>query len=64
MDIRDWKPSPGADYGNIQSGICPCGGDLLRAVVHFDEEGNIDGYLTAVECIECGAWFTAPTPTE
>ena len=66
MDIRDYR---GAGYGNgfdLSDTIihtCPCGSDLFRLVVSFDNY-EIAAYSTDMECIECGTRAKAPTPID
>lgn len=66
MDIRDYR---GAGYGNgfdlsdTVIHVCPCGSNLFRLVVSFDDY-EIATYSTDMECIECGTRAKAPTPID
>ena len=66
MDIRDYRGAgygEGFDLGNTITHVCPCGGELWRVVVSFDNY-EIATYSTDMECIECGTRAKAPTPID
>lgn len=56
-------PMP-ANYRDIPTRVCPCGSDLFRLIVHFDENYEIAMYLLEAECVECDSLITAPTPLD
>lgn len=54
------------DARGIPTCICPnCGSTLFKALVSFDPETYTIGmYHLDMECYECGAFATAPTPLD
>jgi hypothetical protein len=65
VDIRDYRPaSPGMDLSDTITRICPCGSNLFRTVVSFDEDYEIALYFLEGECLECGTRVKLPTPLD
>lgn len=54
------------DSRGIPTCKCPeCGGMLFRALIGFDPETyTISNYHLDIQCNECGALATAPTPED
>lgn len=54
------------DARGIPTCTCPnCGNTLFKALVAFDPETYTIGmYHLDIECFECGAFATAPTPLD
>jgi len=54
------------DARGIPTCDCPnCGGNLFRALVSFDPETYMVGmYHLDIQCNDCGAFCTAPTPLD
>jgi len=54
------------DARGIPTCNCPnCGNGLFRALVSFDPETYMVGmYHLDIQCNECGAFCTAPTPLD
>lgn len=66
MDIRDYRGAgfgEGFDLSDTITHVCPCGSELWRVVVTF-EDYEIATYFTDMECIECGTRAKAPTPID
>jgi len=54
------------DARGIPTCICPeCGGKLFHAVISFNPETYMIGmYHLDIQCNQCGALCTAPTPDD
>lgn len=64
MDIRDYRgDGQPMDLGDTVIHQCPCGSNLFRLAVTF-ENYEIAAYSLDMECIECGTRAKAPTPLD
>ena len=53
------------DVRGTATTVCPCGCDVWRVLVKWDEEEKAVGmYFLDMECAQCGTLATAPTPDE
>ena len=51
------------DVRGTPTTVCPCGCDVWRLLVRWDEEDNtIAMYFLDMECGRCGTLATAPAP--
>lgn len=54
----------GQDMRGLPSPECICGGRMFYALVYFDDERNIGGYMLDGVCADCGCLVTLPTPID
>lgn len=57
-----WATRDGApDLRGVPTLTCACGSEQFYAVIHFDEDRAIAGYLLDGQCVACDALVTLPT---
>jgi hypothetical protein len=54
----------GADIRGIPSVTCLCGGRVFYALLWFDDDREVGGYLLDGLCSSCNALVTLPTPMD
>jgi hypothetical protein len=61
--ITELKPdySQSMDIRGEPTKVCPCGSELWRVLVIWDDDNTIGTYFLDMECAVCGTQATAPT---
>ena len=64
MSIFDYEKTGQAfDLSGIITHECPCGSDMWKLIVTF-EDYEIASYMLDMECFHCGTRAKAPTPLD
>lgn len=61
--FHDVVPS-GMDWRGLPTPECMCGGRTFYAVVWFDDDREVGGYVLDGLCCDCHALVTLPTPLD
>lgn len=61
--FHDVNPS-GLDWRGLPTPECFCGGRTFFAVVWFDDDREVGGYVLEGMCTDCRALVTLPTPID
>ena len=59
--FNDVEPT-GIDWRGLPTPECFCGGRMFYAVVWFNDEREVGGYVLDGMCVDCGGLVTLPTP--
>ena len=61
--FKNVHPS-GIDWRGLPTPECMCGNRMFYAVVWFDDDREVGGYVLDGLCTSCGALTTLPTPID